>query len=91
MAGTSKQLICAACGQVIATASWRTFKALEITTPDGVRWRRSAMTFAADRAAAPGARCWAGSAGSPAPGRQDSTAMPATGSATSDAGRVMTR
>jgi len=35
MAGKSKQLSCAVCGQVMATAVWRTFKGLEITTPDG--------------------------------------------------------
>jgi hypothetical protein len=35
MAGTSKQLVCPACGQVMATAAWRLFAGLRITTPDG--------------------------------------------------------
>jgi hypothetical protein len=35
MAGTSKQLICPECGQVMATAAWRVFGGLRITTPDG--------------------------------------------------------
>jgi hypothetical protein len=36
MAGTSKQLICPECGQVMATASWRVFGGLRITTPAGI-------------------------------------------------------
>jgi hypothetical protein len=35
MAGASKQLICPECGQVMATADWRIFGGLKITTPDG--------------------------------------------------------
>jgi hypothetical protein len=35
MAGVSKELICAECGQVMATATWRVFGGLRITTPDG--------------------------------------------------------
>jgi hypothetical protein len=35
MTRTSKQLICPVCGQVMATAVWRTFKGLEIITADG--------------------------------------------------------
>jgi hypothetical protein len=35
MAGVSKQLICPECGQMMATAAWRVFGGLRITTPDG--------------------------------------------------------
>jgi hypothetical protein len=35
MARISKQLLCPVCGQVMATAVWRLFKGLEITTSDG--------------------------------------------------------
>ena len=35
MAGTAKQLICPQCGQVMATATWRVFGGLRITTPEG--------------------------------------------------------
>jgi hypothetical protein len=31
----SKQIICPVCGQVMATAVWRTLRGLEIATPDG--------------------------------------------------------
>jgi hypothetical protein len=36
MAGTTKQLICPECGQVMATAVWRVFGGLRITTPEGL-------------------------------------------------------
>jgi hypothetical protein len=36
MAGTAKQLICPQCGQVMATAAWRVFGGLRITTPEGL-------------------------------------------------------
>jgi hypothetical protein len=35
MAGVSKQLLCPECGQMMATAAWRVFGGLRITTPDG--------------------------------------------------------
>jgi hypothetical protein len=35
MAGASKQLICPECGQMMATAVWRMFGGLKVTTPDG--------------------------------------------------------
>jgi len=35
MAGTSKQLICPHCGQMMAAAAFRVFGGLRITTPDG--------------------------------------------------------
>jgi prevent-host-death family protein len=34
MAGGSKQLICPECGQTMATAGWRIFGGLRVTTPD---------------------------------------------------------
>jgi hypothetical protein len=36
MAGATKQLICRDCGQIMATAAFRVFGGLRITTPDGV-------------------------------------------------------
>jgi hypothetical protein len=35
LARVSKQLICPVCGQVMATAVWRTLRGLQITMPDG--------------------------------------------------------
>ena len=36
MAGGSKQLICPECGQMMATAGWRIFGGLRVTTPYGL-------------------------------------------------------